>query len=93
MNRKPIITSIKTYYLTFSEKMLFKKEKPWGIILFKRNIKSFKQVKNLVKEIRMIFKDPYFPIMIDEEGGTVTRLADIIENSYSQLLFWGSVLF
>ena len=80
MNRKPIITSIKTYYLTFSEKMLFKKEKPWGIILFKRNIRSFKQVKSLTKEIRMIFNDPYFPIMIDEEGGSVSRLSDLINS-------------
>ena len=55
MNRKPIITSIKTYYLTFSEKKLFKKEKPWGIILFKRNIKSFNQVKIINKRYKNDF--------------------------------------
>ena len=91
MNRKPIITSIKTYYLTFSEKMLFKKEKPWGIILFKRNIRSFKQVKSLTKEIRMIFKDPYFPIMIDEEGGSVSRLSDLINSKELSQVFFGNL--
>ena len=65
MNRKPIITSIQTYYLTKSEKKLFKKEKPWGIILFKRNIKSFNQVKLLTKDIRKILNDRYYPILID----------------------------
>ena len=91
MNRKPIITSIKTYYLTFSEKMLFKKEKPWGIILFKRNIRSFKQVKNLTKEIRMIFNDPYFPVMIDEEGGSVSRLSDLINSKELSQVFFGNL--
>ena len=51
MNRKPIITSIKTYYLTKNEKKLFKKEKPWGIILFKRNLKSKKQMKELTGKL------------------------------------------
>ena len=91
MNIKPIITSIKTYYLTASEKMLFKKEKPWGIILFKRNIKSFKQVKSLTKEIRKIFNDPYFPIMIDEEGGSVSRLSDLINSNELSQEFFGNL--
>ena len=80
MNRKPIITSIQTYYLTKSEKKLFKKEKPWGIILFKRNIKSFHQVKLLTDSIRKILKDPYYPILIDEEGGDVSRFSDLINS-------------
>ena len=47
MNRKPAIISIKGYKLTRLEKYLLKKEKPWGVILFRRNINSFKQVKIL----------------------------------------------
>ena len=38
MNRKAIIFGIKKYRLSNSEKILFKKAKPWGIILFSRNI-------------------------------------------------------
>ena len=91
MNRKPIITSIKTSYLTSSEKMLFKKVKPWGIILFKRNIRSFKQVKSLTKEIRTIFNDPYFPVMIDEEGGSVSRLSDLINSEELSQVFFGNL--
>ena len=80
MNRKPIITSIQTYNLTKSEKKLFKKEKPWGIILFKRNIKSFHQVKLLTYSIRKILKDPYYPILVDEEGGDFSRFSDLINS-------------
>ena len=38
MNRKAAIISIQGSKLTASEIKLLKKEKPWGIILFKRNI-------------------------------------------------------
>ena len=49
MNRKAAIISIRVLNLTASEIKLLKKEKPWGIILFKRNIITFKQTKNLTK--------------------------------------------
>ena len=45
MNRKAAIISIKGSNLTNSEISLLKKEKPWGVILFKRNIVSFDQTK------------------------------------------------
>ena len=44
VNRKSIITSISSYELTNDEKFNFQ-QKPWGIILFKRNIKDFSQLK------------------------------------------------
>ena len=44
MNRKAIIFGIKGYRLTNKEKHLLKKEKPWGIILFSRNIKNIFQL-------------------------------------------------
>ena len=41
MNRKAAIISIRGSKLTASEIKLLKKEKPWGIILFKRTIRGF----------------------------------------------------
>ena len=87
MKKKAIIISIKGYKLLKNEKKLLRNEYPWGLILFKRNIKSLKQIKSLTKEIRKLTNDPKFPIMIDEEGGTVTRLDSIINNYYSQKTF------
>ena len=87
MIKKAIIISIKSYKLSSKEQSLLMKEKPWGLILFKRNIKSLKQVKRLIKKIRKLTKDSKFPIMIDEEGSTVTRLSNIISHNFSQKLF------
>ena len=45
-NRKAFITGIKSLKLSIDEKKFLKKHKPWGVILFLRNIKSIKQAKN-----------------------------------------------
>jgi len=45
MKKKAIIISIKSHKLSFKEEQLLNNEKPWGLILFKRNIKSLKQIK------------------------------------------------
>ena len=87
MKKKAIIISIKSYKLSHNEIKLFKREHPWGVILFKRNIKSFNQIKSLIKKIKILTKDSKFPIIIDEEGQTVTRLSNIINHNVTQKLF------
>ena len=52
MNRKAVIFGIKGYRLTKNEKYLFRKEKPWGVILFERNIKNILQLKLLIDDIK-----------------------------------------
>ena len=51
-NRKAFIVGIKSYKLSSKEKLFLKKFKPWGIILFSRNIKSIQQVKALTENIK-----------------------------------------
>ena len=88
MKRKALITSISGTILSQKELNLFKNHKPWGIILFKRNIVNFNQTKKLIKSIQNIFNDKNYPILIDEEGGTVCRLTTILDNkAYSQNFF------
>ena len=84
MKKKAIIISIKGHQLSTKEKELLANEKPWGLILFKRNIKSLNQIKKLIKKIRKLTKEPRFPIMIDEEGVAVSRLGKIINHNFSQ---------
>ncbi len=76
-NRKSFIVGIKSTSLSLKEKIFIKKYKPWGIILFSRNIKSLKQTKKLTEHIKKIFKDNNYPILIDQEGGRVNRLKKI----------------
>ena len=77
-NRRAFIVGIKSIKLTIKERLFLKKYKPWGIILFSRNIKFIKQTKNLTDSIKKIFNDKNYPILIDQEGGRVNRLNNII---------------
>ena len=80
--RRAFITGIKSIKLNKKEKFFLKKYRPWGVILFSRNIRSISQIAKLTSDIKKIFRDKNYPILIDEEGGTVTRLSQIIDNSY-----------
>ena len=92
MNRKAAIISIRGTKLTAPEIKLLKKEKPWGIILFKRNIITFKQTKNLTQKIRSCMKDPFYPILIDEEGGKVSRLSELFSTKrILSVFFWSFI--
>ena len=81
MIRKAAIISIAGLFLTTKEIAVLKKEKPWGVILFKRNNLSEFQLANLTKKIKKVMNDKKFPILIDEEGGRVSRLSNFLDNS------------
>ncbi len=74
INRRSFITGIKSFNLSKKEKLFLHKYKPWGVILFSRNIRSINQAKKLTIEIRKIFNDKYYPILLDQEGGRINRL-------------------
>jgi len=76
-NRRSFITGIKSITLSVKEKKFLQQFKPWGVILFSRNITSLKQAKKLTDQIKKIFKDKNYPILIDQEGGRVNRLKKI----------------
>ena len=77
-NRRSFIVGIKSTKLSLKEKLFLRKYKPWGVILFTRNIKDIKQTLRLTNSIRKIFNDKKYPILIDQEGGRVNRLSNII---------------
>ncbi len=81
--RKAFICGIKGTRLNKNEIQFLKKFKPWGVILFSRNIKSTTQTYNLTKSIKLLFNDKYYPILIDEEGIPVSRIKDIYNNTFS----------
>ena len=63
-NRRSFVIGVKSTVLQAKEKNFLKKYKPWGVILFSRNIKSITQTKKLTDNIRKIFKDQKYPILI-----------------------------
>ena len=78
INRRSFIIGIKGLKLNNQEIKFLNQHKPWGIILFSRNLKNIKQIQKLTKHIRKIFRDKNYPIMIDQEGGRVNRLSNFI---------------
>ena len=81
-SRRSFITGIKTINLSVQEKKFLLQYKPWGVILFSRNIESLKQTKKLTDQIKKIFNDKNYPILIDQEGGRVNRLKKIFNTDF-----------
>ena len=89
-NRRSFIIGIKSTKLSQKEKFFLKKYKPWGVILFSRNINNIKQTEKLTSSIRNIFKDKKYPILIDQEGGRINRLKKIISFDNLTSEFFGN---
>jgi beta-N-acetylhexosaminidase len=60
--------------LSVAERDFFRQTRPWGFILFARNISDSAQVKVLVDKLRESVDDGLAPVLIDQEGGRVARL-------------------
>jgi beta-N-acetylhexosaminidase len=57
------------------ERALFGKMRPLGFILFRRNCRSREQVRALIAALREAVGRADAPVLIDQEGGRVARLA------------------
>ena len=77
-NRRSFIVGIKSKKLSKKEINFLRRYKPWGVILFTRNISNIRQTFQLTSSIRKIFNDKKYPILIDQEGGRINRLKNII---------------
>jgi beta-N-acetylhexosaminidase len=60
--------------MTASERSFVREASPWGLILFKRNIAKPDQVAALVNDFRDALSRTDAPVLIDQEGGRVSRL-------------------
>lgn len=60
--------------LTPDERGFFRESKPWGFIVFSRNIVDRDQLRALIGSLRECVEDESAPVLIDQEGGRVARL-------------------
>ncbi|WIW49378.1 beta-N-acetylhexosaminidase [Bradyrhizobium sp. 62B] len=74
MSTRAFITGVSGTELTAVEREFIRDQRPWGFILFKRNVASPAQVAALVAELRSSAGAPDAPVLIDQEGGRVQRL-------------------
>jgi beta-N-acetylhexosaminidase len=91
IDRRCFIIGLKSTKLSVKEKFFLKKYKPWGVILFSRNIKSIIQTKKLTDEIRIILKDKDYPIILDQEGGRINRLYKFINTAPLTSEYFGNL--
>lgn len=60
--------------LSAEERAFFAEVRPWGFILFARNIASADQTRTLIADLREACGDEAAPVFVDQEGGRVQRL-------------------
>jgi beta-N-acetylhexosaminidase len=73
MARRAFITGLAGTALTTEERAFLRDARPWGLILFKRNIQDKAQVSGLVAEA-LHEVGAGIPVLVDQEGGRVQRL-------------------
>ncbi len=60
--------------LTPGERAFFAQVRPWGFILFARNIADANQTRSLIENLRAAAGDANALVFVDQEGGRVQRL-------------------
>ncbi len=70
---KAFITGLSGTVLSTTERDFIRAERPWGFILFRRNIETPEQVVALTAELRSVLGEADAPILVDQEGGRVQR--------------------
>ena len=86
-----IILSCFGYELTSNEKKFFKNINPFGFVLFKRNFKNKKQIKQLIQNLKKATLNPDLLIFIDQEGGRVQRLDNREFTKFPTQMTFGSI--
>jgi beta-N-acetylhexosaminidase len=57
-------------------------QQPWGLILFRRNVATPEQLRSLTAAFRDAVGRPDAPVLVDQEGGRVQRLAPPLWTKY-----------
>ena len=72
MAARAFITGLSGTSLTADERVFLRESRPWGLILFKRNIQDKAQVAGLIGEA-LVESGSDAPVLVDQEGGRVQR--------------------
>ena len=87
----PAIFGLQGLTLSEEEAAFFDDVRPWGIILFARNIDSRDQLRALTDNLRDKSGNSHLPILIDQEGGRVARLRPPLVRAYPPMGLYGEM--
>jgi beta-N-acetylhexosaminidase len=88
---RAFITGIEGTAVSAAELAFLREARPWGFILFKRNIQDHAQVAALTAELRSAVGDADAPVLIDQEGGRVQRLGPPLWPAYPPGAAYGAL--
>ena len=74
MSHRACILGCQGQALTADERALFREVRPWGFILFGRNVGTLDQLRTLTDALREAVQDEGALVLVDQEGGRVQRL-------------------
>jgi beta-N-acetylhexosaminidase len=90
MTASAFITGVSDVALTAAERAFVRESRPWGLILFKRNIDTPEQVAALVSSFREAVGGEA-PVLVDQEGGRVQRIGPPHWPSYPAAAVYGAL--
>jgi beta-N-acetylhexosaminidase len=74
MTARAFITGLSGPAMTAEERLFLQETQPFGLIVFKRNVENPAQLRSLTTDFRSLLgRDA--PVLVDQEGGRVQRLA------------------
>jgi len=88
---KALIVGVAGKTLSDDERRFFRDERPWGFILFARNIEAPEQIRDIVAAMRDSVGRPEAPVFIDQEGGRVQRLRPPLAPNYPPAARFGEL--
>jgi len=77
--------------LSAEEEAFFATERPWGLILFARNIGAAGEIADLTARFRQLVGRDDAPVFIDQEGGRVQRIRAPIAPDYPSGAVLGAI--
>ena len=90
MAPRAFISGLAGLTLTADERAFLREARPWGLILFKRNIQDKNQVIDLVREA-LDELGAEAPVLVDQEGGRVQRLGPPLWPAYPAGAAYGRI--
>lgn len=90
MAARAFITGLSGLTISANERAFLREAQPWGLIIFKRNVRTPQQVIELTSSFRDILGWPA-PVLVDQEGGRVQRLGPPYWPAYPPGAIYGAV--
>jgi beta-N-acetylhexosaminidase len=90
MAPRAFISGLSGLTLTAGERAFLREARPWGLILFKKNIQNKNQATDLVREA-LHEVGGQAPVLVDQEGGRVQRLGPPLWPAYPAGAAYGRI--